>query len=155
MFLYLPVASWGVRWNIITSLLSFSFSGSSLTLLSLSPLLCLITPLICALCLQVDISIPALPALRPSDDLQCVFGSFFTGAVKHGGQVTCSLPDPVEIPATPDQQGMWTDEGCTDSLFSVYGLWIGLDWIGVDCHSITHHKNTYKHKLESTIMLIS
>lgn len=31
----------------------------------------------------------------------------------------------------------------------------GLDWIGVDCHSITHHKNTYKHKLESTIMLIS
>ncbi|XP_039891728.1 plexin-B2a [Simochromis diagramma] len=53
---------------------------------------------------QVDISIPALPALRPSDDLQCVFGSFFTGAVKHGGQVTCSLPDPVEIPATPDQQ---------------------------------------------------
>ncbi|XP_030576486.1 plexin-B2-like [Archocentrus centrarchus] len=53
---------------------------------------------------QVTISIPTLPSLRPSDSLQCVFGSFIAGAVVHDGQVTCPLPDPVEIPPTPDQQ---------------------------------------------------
>ncbi|XP_078138128.1 plexin-B2-like isoform X2 [Centroberyx gerrardi] len=54
---------------------------------------------------QVDISVPALPRLRPSDSLQCVFGSFRSGAVMAlDRQVTCTLPDPVVIPATPDQQ---------------------------------------------------
>ncbi|KAK5849386.1 hypothetical protein PBY51_009032 [Eleginops maclovinus] len=57
---------------------------------------------------QVDIHIPALPTLRISDRLQCVFGSFSSNGVvilEDGQlQVTCSLPDPVDIPATPPQQ---------------------------------------------------
>ncbi|KAI3366565.1 hypothetical protein L3Q82_000488 [Scortum barcoo] len=56
---------------------------------------------------QVDINIPTLPTLRSSDRLQCVFGSFVSDAVMlFNGQmlVTCSLPKPVEIPPTPDQQ---------------------------------------------------
>ncbi|XP_069580096.1 plexin-B2-like [Brachyistius frenatus] len=56
---------------------------------------------------QVDISIPRLPRLRPSDSLQCVFGTFVTAAVMvfdSQVRVTCSLPDPVEIPPTPEQQ---------------------------------------------------
>ncbi|KAM7378479.1 hypothetical protein PAMA_013403 [Pampus argenteus] len=54
---------------------------------------------------QVDIIIPTLPKLRSFDSLQCVFGSFINEAVMPvDGQVTCSLPDPVEIPPTPDQQ---------------------------------------------------
>lgn len=60
---------------------------------------------------QVDILIPAHPRLRDSDRLQCVFGTFKTEAVmvfNGQGLVTCSLPDPVEIPPTPDPQGKWT-----------------------------------------------
>ncbi|XP_051247884.1 plexin-B2 [Dicentrarchus labrax] len=56
---------------------------------------------------QVDIHIPSHPRLRPSDRLQCVFGSFISDAVMAFGSqglITCSLPDPVEIPPTPDQQ---------------------------------------------------
>ncbi|XP_051805095.1 plexin-B2-like isoform X2 [Acanthochromis polyacanthus] len=57
---------------------------------------------------QVDISIPTLPRLRPTDSIQCVFGSFRTGGVvtveDSRVEVTCSLPDPVQIPATPDDQ---------------------------------------------------
>ncbi|XP_008303974.1 plexin-B2-like, partial [Stegastes partitus] len=57
---------------------------------------------------QVDISVPTLPRLRPSDSLQCVFGDFRTGGtvMAEDGrvEVTCSLPDPVEIPPTPEQQ---------------------------------------------------
>ncbi|KAF7652927.1 hypothetical protein LDENG_00089670 [Lucifuga dentata] len=55
---------------------------------------------------QVDISVPALPRLQSSDRLQCVFGSFRSGAVvtDESKLVTCTLPDPVDIPPTPDQQ---------------------------------------------------
>ncbi|XP_037318119.2 plexin-B2-like isoform X2 [Pungitius pungitius] len=57
---------------------------------------------------QVDINIPALPVLGSSDQLQCQFGSFTSRAVvvfaDSQVRVTCSLPDPVEIPPTPDQQ---------------------------------------------------
>ncbi|XP_022605510.1 plexin-B2-like [Seriola dumerili] len=56
---------------------------------------------------QVVISVPTLPRLRPSDSLQCVFDTYVTGAVMNFGdpvQVTCSLPNPGEIPPTPDQQ---------------------------------------------------
>nr|XP_040028481.1 plexin-B2a isoform X2 [Gasterosteus aculeatus aculeatus] len=57
---------------------------------------------------QVDINIPALPALNSLDQLQCEFGSFISEAVMviadSQVRVTCSLPDPVEIPPTPDQQ---------------------------------------------------
>ncbi|XP_019753237.1 plexin-B2a isoform X2 [Hippocampus comes] len=55
---------------------------------------------------QVDISIPALPRLRQSDQLHCLFDGSPTLAVAVGSPavVTCSLPDPTEIPATPMQQ---------------------------------------------------
>ncbi|XP_068611389.1 plexin-B2-like [Brachionichthys hirsutus] len=56
---------------------------------------------------QVDIHVPAHPRIQPSDRLRCVFGSFSNEAVMvYGDQVlvTCSLPDPAEIPPTPDQQ---------------------------------------------------
>lgn len=61
---------------------------------------------------QVDINIPALPALNSLDQLECEFGSFISEAVMviadSQVRVTCSLPDPVEIPPTPDQQGRKT-----------------------------------------------
>ncbi|XP_070709553.1 plexin-B2-like [Pempheris klunzingeri] len=56
---------------------------------------------------QVDISIPTLPRLRPSDSLKCFFGSHPSDAVvvtDSQVQVTCLLPHPSEIPPTPDQQ---------------------------------------------------
>ncbi|XP_068565555.1 plexin-B2-like [Cebidichthys violaceus] len=57
---------------------------------------------------QVDIQIPALPALRSSDRLQCQFGTFTSEAVMVIADsrvwVVCSLPDPSQIPPTPDQQ---------------------------------------------------
>lgn len=58
------------------------------------------------LLLQVNIYIPAHPRLRKSDRLQCLFGDFVSDAIfDNNTLVTCSLPDPVEIPPTPDQQG--------------------------------------------------
>lgn len=55
---------------------------------------------------QVDIAIPAMPRLRSNDTLQCVFGSYTSGAAmnSYSKVVTCSLPEPVNIPTTPDQQ---------------------------------------------------
>ncbi|XP_042259850.1 plexin-B2-like [Thunnus maccoyii] len=56
---------------------------------------------------QVDIIIPALPTLKPSDRLTCVFGSSSNEAVMSPDgqrQITCSLPEPGQIPQTPDQQ---------------------------------------------------
>ncbi|XP_061617269.1 plexin-B2-like isoform X1 [Phyllopteryx taeniolatus] len=55
---------------------------------------------------QVDISIPALPRLRQSDRLHCLFDDSPSRAVATGSPavVTCSLPDPAEIPATPEQR---------------------------------------------------
>ncbi|XP_026219213.1 plexin-B2a [Anabas testudineus] len=53
---------------------------------------------------QVEITIPSLPKLT-SDSLRCVFGLIINDAVVNNRvQVTCSLPDPDEIPPTPDQQ---------------------------------------------------
>lgn len=57
---------------------------------------------------QVYINIPALPTLKSSDRLKCQFDSFVSGAVvvieDSQVQVTCSLPDPSQIPPTPNQQ---------------------------------------------------
>ncbi|KAM6984807.1 plexin-B2a [Aplochiton taeniatus] len=53
---------------------------------------------------QVDIVVPALPRLASSDRLVCVFGEIRRPAVMSGSLVTCSLPDPYDIPYTPDQQ---------------------------------------------------
>ncbi|XP_077565510.1 plexin-B2-like isoform X2 [Stigmatopora nigra] len=55
---------------------------------------------------QVDISVPALPRLRESDRLRCLFGSWASRAVAVGSPavVTCSLPDPAEVPPAPAQR---------------------------------------------------
>uniref|UniRef100_H3CIC5 Plexin b2a, tandem duplicate 1 n=1 Tax=Tetraodon nigroviridis TaxID=99883 RepID=H3CIC5_TETNG len=54
---------------------------------------------------EVDIVIPAHPRLRRTDRLQCWFGNTSSGALFDGQTlVTCSLPDPVEIPHTEGQQ---------------------------------------------------
>ncbi|KAK1906210.1 Plexin-B2 [Dissostichus eleginoides] len=57
---------------------------------------------------QVDIHIPALPALEPTDWLRCEFGNFVSrgvvGMEDGKQQVTCALPDPVGIPPTTQQQ---------------------------------------------------
>ncbi|XP_057710527.1 plexin-B2a [Corythoichthys intestinalis] len=55
---------------------------------------------------QVDISVPTLPRLRQSDQLRCLFGAWPSRAVALGSPavVTCSLPDPAEIPPAPVQQ---------------------------------------------------
>ncbi|KAM8884047.1 plexin-B2a isoform 1-T5 [Synchiropus picturatus] len=53
---------------------------------------------------QVYITIPALPRLRRTDSLHCVFGDVVSSAVvvdRH--EVACSLPDPSDIPSTEDQ----------------------------------------------------
>lgn len=71
--------------------------------------------------LQVDIIIPKHPELGSSDKLYCVFGNFTTEAFFDGKTlVTCSLPDPIEIPSTPDQQGN------THPLKHTY-MWINVD----------------------------
>ncbi|XP_019119112.2 plexin-B2a [Larimichthys crocea] len=56
---------------------------------------------------QIDIHIPDHPPLRPSDSLQCVFGSVSSIAVINTASqvvVTCSLPETWDIPPTPEQQ---------------------------------------------------
>ncbi|XP_061663981.1 plexin-B2-like [Syngnathoides biaculeatus] len=55
---------------------------------------------------QVDIIISALPRLKQSDRLHCEFDGSRSGAVATGSPavVTCSLPDPAEIPAAPEPQ---------------------------------------------------
>ncbi|TKS90500.1 Plexin-B2 MM1 [Collichthys lucidus] len=56
---------------------------------------------------QIDIHIPDHPPLRPSDSLQCVFGSVSSIAVINTANqvvVTCSLPETWDIPPTPEQQ---------------------------------------------------
>ncbi|XP_060931676.1 plexin-B2-like [Limanda limanda] len=54
---------------------------------------------------QVLISIPSLPRLSQNDTLKCWFGDFYTAAVMSFSpvQVKCSLPNPGEIPPTPEQ----------------------------------------------------
>ncbi|XP_037098477.1 plexin-B2a isoform X1 [Syngnathus acus] len=55
---------------------------------------------------QVDISVPALPRLRQSDGLRCLFNGSLSGGVVMGSPavVICSLPDPADIPPTPEHQ---------------------------------------------------
>ncbi|KAM6962226.1 plexin-B2a [Tautogolabrus adspersus] len=56
---------------------------------------------------MVDITIPTLPRLRQSDKLQCKFGTKTYDAVidiHSQTQVTCSLPQPGDIPTTQDEQ---------------------------------------------------
>ncbi|CAL8242316.1 unnamed protein product [Merluccius merluccius] len=50
---------------------------------------------------QVEISVPALPRLADADQLQCVFGDFDSTAVMTAGRVTCSLPEPNQVPPPP------------------------------------------------------
>lgn len=75
------------------------------------------------LLLQIDINIPTHPRLGSSDSLMCVFGNFTSNAVMvfgSQGLITCALPDPAEIPPTPDRQGRST-HGCT-KVFLINGL---------------------------------
>lgn len=75
------------------------------------------------LLLQIDINIPTHPRLGSSDSLMCVFGNFTSNAVMvfgSQGLITCALPDPAEIPPTPDRQGRSTS-GCT-KVFLINGL---------------------------------
>uniref|UniRef100_A0A8C6U2I5 Plexin b2a n=1 Tax=Neogobius melanostomus TaxID=47308 RepID=A0A8C6U2I5_9GOBI len=55
---------------------------------------------------QVDIFIPSLPRLRSNDSLLCVFDSYTSEAAvdNYSKVVTCSLPEPANIPPTPEQQ---------------------------------------------------
>ncbi|KAJ8007378.1 hypothetical protein DPEC_G00116890 [Dallia pectoralis] len=53
---------------------------------------------------QVEIDIPTLPRIAISDVVECMFPSHRDKAVVTDKKVTCSLPDPVDIPPTPDKQ---------------------------------------------------
>ncbi|XP_033846131.1 plexin-B2a [Periophthalmus magnuspinnatus] len=55
---------------------------------------------------QVDIIIPSLPRLRSNDTLQCVFDLYTSEAAmdNYNKVVTCSLPEPFNIPPTPGLQ---------------------------------------------------
>ncbi|CAB1346303.1 unnamed protein product [Coregonus sp. 'balchen'] len=57
---------------------------------------------------QVEIDIPTLPRISRSDVIECRFGLFSSGAVVIDQKVTCTLPDPVDIPPTPDKQDFVT-----------------------------------------------
>lgn len=120
-FLYLAAAGGAVRWKII----HLSINSS---LLLIPPPFCSPLCLHWSLCfftllLQIDINIPTHPRLGASDSLMCVFGNFTSNAVMvfgSQGLITCALPDPAEIPPTPDRQGRST-HGCT-KVFLINGL---------------------------------
>ncbi|XP_055768297.1 plexin-B2-like [Salvelinus fontinalis] len=57
---------------------------------------------------QVEIAIPSLPKIGPSDIIECRFGSDTSEAVVMDQKVTCALPDPVNIPSTHDKQDFVT-----------------------------------------------
>uniref|UniRef100_A0A8C6U5B0 Plexin b2a n=1 Tax=Neogobius melanostomus TaxID=47308 RepID=A0A8C6U5B0_9GOBI len=67
---------------------------------------------------QVDIFIPSLPRLRSNDSLLCVFDSYTSEAAvdNYSKVVTCSLPEPANIPPTPEQQGRLTLKPVTPSI---------------------------------------
>lgn len=54
--------------------------------------------------MQVKINVFPLPSII-SDELKCVFGGFESKAEMNNGQVICVLPNPVDIPPTPEAQG--------------------------------------------------
>ncbi|XP_075996848.1 plexin-B2b isoform X2 [Genypterus blacodes] len=54
---------------------------------------------------KVEINIPFLPSIGVSDRLRCDFASFQSdGTMSDSGQVSCDLPPPSDIPATPEDQ---------------------------------------------------
>uniref|UniRef100_A0A3P8VPT2 Plexin b2b n=1 Tax=Cynoglossus semilaevis TaxID=244447 RepID=A0A3P8VPT2_CYNSE len=54
---------------------------------------------------KVRINIPSLPPIGGSDRLQCIIKSFKSeGTMVDSGQVSCSLPQPSQIPQTPEGQ---------------------------------------------------
>ncbi|KAJ8393354.1 hypothetical protein AAFF_G00060760 [Aldrovandia affinis] len=54
---------------------------------------------------QVEINVPSLPVIKEDNRLHCKFGSSFTSnAVMEGSVITCSLPEPAQIPLTPEKQ---------------------------------------------------
>lgn len=54
--------------------------------------------------MQVKINVSPLPSIV-NDKLQCVFGTIGNNAEMNDGQVICSLPNPEQIPPTPEGQG--------------------------------------------------
>ncbi|MED6289188.1 hypothetical protein CHARACLAT_000187 [Characodon lateralis] len=54
---------------------------------------------------KIQINIPSLPTIGPSDRLQCNIGSFQSdGTMLDSSQVSCDLPQPSHIPKTPEDQ---------------------------------------------------
>uniref|UniRef100_A0A6Q2XLT3 Sema domain-containing protein n=1 Tax=Esox lucius TaxID=8010 RepID=A0A6Q2XLT3_ESOLU len=53
---------------------------------------------------QVTIIVPSLPSIGQADRLRCVFPTFMSEATMSSTQVTCFLPSPSSLPATPDNQ---------------------------------------------------
>ncbi|XP_019898522.3 plexin-B2 [Esox lucius] len=58
----------------------------------------------CSKTRQVEIDVPTLPQIESSDIVKCEFDSNLNIAVVKDKKITCSLPDPVDIPPTPDKQ---------------------------------------------------
>ncbi|XP_076862790.1 plexin-B2a isoform X2 [Brachyhypopomus gauderio] len=52
---------------------------------------------------QVEIDVPTLPSIADGK-LKCKIGATTSGAVMQGSKVICSLPNPSEIPHTPETQ---------------------------------------------------
>ncbi|MCI4388937.1 hypothetical protein PGIGA_G00091900 [Pangasianodon gigas] len=52
---------------------------------------------------QVKINVSPLPSIV-NDELKCVFGNFESKAEMNNRQVICALPNPVDIPPTPETQ---------------------------------------------------
>ncbi|KAM9403073.1 plexin-B2-like [Salvelinus alpinus] len=57
---------------------------------------------------EVEIDIPSLPKIGPSDIIECRFGSDTSEAEVMDQKVTCALPDPVNIPSIHDKQDFVT-----------------------------------------------
>lgn len=54
--------------------------------------------------MQVKINVAPLPSIV-NDELRCEFGDFKSEAVMNNRQIVCALPNPVDIPPTPETQG--------------------------------------------------
>lgn len=54
--------------------------------------------------MQVKINVSPLPSVV-TNELKCVFGDFESKAEMNNRQVVCALPNPVDIPPTPEMQG--------------------------------------------------
>ncbi|XP_061085199.1 plexin-B2-like [Conger conger] len=53
---------------------------------------------------EVVLSVPLLPNVPEPDRLQCRFGDAKSQGLMNGSEISCSLPDPSQIPRTPDKQ---------------------------------------------------